>query len=817
METANTYAKFPSAANLEQYFVDQAVKRYGTLFGQPSYPIYWAYDAVGGGPVPIAAPAIAGTPTRDTTNTQIQGVDEADLIETDGKYLYQVNGQTLTIVDVQDRSSLKIAAQLAIPSPWGLDAAPAFTIGGPSGGWNNVDGMYLQGDRLTVISTGWSPSPAVIDGGANIRYPGWQTPNQSQVQVTVLDVADPSQVSILEVSVMEGNLVTSRAIGDEVFVVTSNAWGLPTPLVIPSKSDNFNVPAPIVSTANIIAPPYYPYPTGTYETKAAYLDRVRDQVLDLGLPNVVTRNAYGETVASGLLSGATDIYQPLSETSYSQLFNLSTFNVRDRHLGVDQVSGIPKEWNNNVFVSAENLYLLQQTDELNGTTTKILQIDLDTSELIATGEVPGAIDDRFSVDEHEGFLRISTTTSFGTAARNNVYILDQVGPQLNVVGKLEGLAPGERIFSTRFQGDYGFVVTFRQVDPLFTIDLSDPTNPKVAGELKIPGFSEYLQVIEQDGKSLLLGVGRDADPVTGRAGALKVSLFDVSNPNAPKEIESYVFADQSSTSDALWDPKAITYVPDQRILAIPTRSYTNYPSEARLTVFSVDSQQGIDRIGEVSHDNDWINRSVSIRNDLYAVSNNRISAYGVPGLTTLGDIKWNADNSPIDYVQFSVQAIPANLLGNVEPQQSGMTIAANSAAESLFGDRLNDVMNGGAGNDRLYGNGGNDILLGGLGDDEIYGASTNEWFDGGAGSDTFYLNGGADIVVLRSGDDGSDIIHGFATGKTKFGLANGLTFGDLSLRQADGFASIQVGDRQLARVNWADAIGLNQASNFITV
>jgi Beta propeller domain/RTX calcium-binding nonapeptide repeat (4 copies) len=352
---------------------------------------------------------------------------------------------------------------------------------------------------------------------------------------------------------------------------------------------------------------------------------------------------------------------------------------------------------------------------------------------------------------------------------------------------------------------------------LFTIDLSDPTNPKVAGELKIPGFSEYLQVIEQDGKSLLLGVGRDADPITGRAGALKVSLFDVSNPNTPKEIESYVFPDQFSTSDALWDPKAITYVPGQKLLAIPTRSYISYPGEARLTVFSVDAQQGLDRIGEVSHDNDWIDRSVSIRNDLYAVSASRVSSYGVPELTALGDIKWNAEKTPIDYIQFSVPAISANLLGDVPIKQSGMTIAPNAAAESLFGDRLNDVMNGGAGDDRLYGNGGNDIMLGGLGDDEIYGASTNEWFDGGAGSDTFYLNGGNDILVLRRGDDGSDIIHGFETGKTKFGLANGLTFGDLSIRQADGFASIQVGDRQLARVNWANAIGLNQASNFITV
>jgi uncharacterized secreted protein with C-terminal beta-propeller domain len=796
METANTYPKFSSAANLEQYFIDQAIKRYGTLFGQPSYPIYFA----GGGPVPIAAPTTAGTPPRDTTNTQIQGVDEADLIETDGNYLYQANGKTVTIVDVQDRAALKIANQLAIPAIAGFAADSSA---------NNIDGLYLQGDRLTVISTS-----STIFAAADLRAPGYN-PSPAQVQVTVLDVADPSHVTVLEVSVMEGNLVTSRAIGDEVFVVTRNNWDLPAPLVIPNQTDDFSVPGPIVAPAIGFLP--YPIQRGTYETQAAYLARIKDQVLDLGLPNVVTRDAYGDTVESGLLSPATSIYQPLNDNPYKQLVTVSSFNVKDNHLGVDQVSGIPTEWANNVFVSAENLYLLQQTYNLNGSSTKILQIDLDTSELIATGEVPGAIDDRFSVDEYEGFLRISTTTSFGTAARNNVYILDQVGSNLDVVGKLEGLAPGERIFSTRFQGDYGFVVTFRQVDPLFTIDLSDPKNPKVAGELKIPGFSEYLQVIEQDGKSLLLGVGRDADPVTGRAGALKVSLFDVSNPNAPKEIESYLFPGQYSTSDALWDPKAITYVPDQKLLAIPYRGYSNDSSEARLTVFSVDAQQGLDRIGEVSHDNDWIDRSVSIRNDLYAVSGNRVSSYGVPGLAALGDIKWNTEKTPIDYIQFSTPAIPANLLGTVATQAAGLTIAANAAAEDLFGDRHNDVMNGGSGNDRLYGNGGNDIMRAGLGDDEIYGASTNEWFDGGAGSDTFYLNGGADIVVLRRGDDGSDIIHGFETGKTKFGLANGLTFGDLSIRQADGFASIQVGDRQLARVNWANAIGLNQASNFITV
>jgi hypothetical protein len=824
------FPQFLSAASLEKYLVDNALKNYANLFGQPSYPYYWDGVALGS-PVPAPAPPAApntGGIRNDTTNTQIQGVDEADLIETDGEYLYQVNGRTLTIVDVNDRTDLKIAAQVKLPSPYELadqSLTPTFTIGGPSGGWNNIDGMYLQGDRLTVISTGWTPIPAA--GGNRAIAPIWGNPGQSQVQVTVLDVADPNHVCILEVSVMEGNLVTSRAIGDEVFVLTSNNFSLPTPLVIPDSSDNPLVGPPVPITVPItlpgttppttlpgIAAPIgilpYPIQRGTYETQAAYLDRIKGQVLDLSLPNVVTRDRYGETVTSGLLNPATSIYQPLSENTPQQLFTLSKFDVSDQHLGVDQVSGIPTEWTNNVFVSAENLYLLQQTYSPTGGSTKILQFNLDTSALIATGEVPGMIDSRFSVDEYDGFLRITTTTNFGDASRNNLYVLDQTDQKLNIVGKLEGLAPGERIFSTRFQGKYGFVVTFRQVDPLFTIDLSNPTNPKVAGELKIPGFSEYLQVIEQDGKTLLLGVGRDADPVTGRASALKVSLFDVTNPKTPVEIESYVFPGDFSSSEALWDNKAITYVPAQRLLAIPTQQRGNqFTLESRLTVFSVDSQRGLDRLGEVSHDNDWINRSVSIRNDLYAVSGNRISAYSVPDLKALDDIRWPQEVA-IDYLQWTTPtSLPAI--------NTGTTIAANNAGESLFGNQLNDSVNGGAGNDLIYGNGGQDILLGGAGDDEIYGAgSSNEWFDGGAGSDTLYLNGGEDIVVLRSGD-GNDNIHGFEIGKSKFGLANGLTFADLNIRQNDGFASIQFGNQQLARVNWVDAGRLNQAQNFMTV
>jgi hypothetical protein len=806
METPNTFPKFSNAKSLESYLVENALKNYASLFGQPNY--WWGPvlldGGMGGGPIALPGSPITPSPAPgrpNTTNTQVFGVDEADLIETDGEYLYQVNGSTLTIVDTRDRANLKITSQLALPTPWNLDPSEnqsqlTFPVGGPSGGWTNIDGIYLQGDRLTVISTGNAPQPVANSAWL---YPGYN-PGQSQVQVTVLDVADPSHVRILEVSVLEGSLVTSRAIGDEVVVLTNNAFQLPAPLVIPNNSDRAPTPIATPAAALPILPPYPPQPTGTYETREAYLKRIENQVLDLGLPNVVTRNADGQVVTSGLLTQPTEIYQSLASNPVPQLFNVSTFNTVDQHLGVDRVAGIPTDWGNNVFVSADYLYLLQSVYDSLDYKTKILQIDLDTNQLVAAGEVPGLIDSRFSADEYGGFFRISTTTGFGNASRNNVYVLDQVAQKLEIVGKLEGLAPGERIFSTRFQGDYGFVVTFRQVDPLFTIDLRDPKNPKVAGELKIPGFSEYLQVIEQNGRKLLLGVGRDADPVTGRQGELKISLFDVTDPTKPIEIDSYRFTGFGTSSDALWDNRAITYVPEQKLLAIPTQQYQNLGVDAKLTVFNIDAVKGIDRIGEVSHGSDWINRSVSIRNDLYAVSGQRVSVYGLPGLNQLDDLSWKiASNVPLQPLQWSSSTI-AN---------------ETEAAQDLFGDRFNDVLNGGGGNDRIYGNGGSDRLLGGAGNDEIYGASSAEWFDGGLGDDTFYLNSGEDIVVLRR-NDGSDTVNGFEVGKTKFSLANGLTFSDLIIRQAEGFASVSVGSQQLARVNWVDASRLNQASNFIS-
>ena len=162
----------------------------------------------------------------------------------------------------------------------------------------------------------------------------------------------------------------------------------------------------------------------------------------------------------------------------------------------------------------------------------IHKIDLtgDKLALGGKGEVPGRVHDQFSLDEHNGYLRVATTT-FDQPRLNHVFILEDAGDELVEVGSVRDLAPTERIYSMRYDGDRAWMVTFRESDPVFSLDLSDPTNPQVTGELKIPGFSDYLQLIDENH---LLAIGRGATS-TGRAQEVQVSLFDVSDMTELKE------------------------------------------------------------------------------------------------------------------------------------------------------------------------------------------------------------------------------------------------------------------------------------------
>jgi hypothetical protein len=219
----------------------------------------------------------------------------------------------------------------------------------------------------------------------------------------------------------------------------------------------------------------------------------------------------------------------------------------------------------------------------------------------ASGTVPGSILNQFSIDEHEGHIRVATTdqlynpSTYESEQLNHVFVLAEQGSTLAVTGSIEGLAPGERIYSTRFLGDKGYVVTFRQVDPLFALDLSDPTAPAVLGELKIPGFSEYMHPLDE---AHLLTIGQNEDR------SLALQIFDVSDPVHPKQMHKYAFSGSEwGYSEAQSNHKAFTYYPSRKLLAFPFVGQGNngYGMRSSLELFHIDLVDGIKRLGSVDH------------------------------------------------------------------------------------------------------------------------------------------------------------------------------------------------------------------------
>jgi uncharacterized secreted protein with C-terminal beta-propeller domain len=212
-----------------------------------------------------------------------------------------------------------------------------------------------------------------------------------------------------------------------------------------------------------------------------------------------------------------------------------------------------------------------------------------------------------------------------------VFVLDQSGDELDVVGSATGIKTGERLRSARFVGDRAYLVTFRQVDPLLTVNLSNPTSPHVAGELTIPGFSSYLQPI---GDGLLLGLGRDVDPATQQDRGLQLSLFDVSDDAHPKRVDAFSLSDNFEGSEAEGDHHAFAYFADQQILALPVNHFSvidsngTFVPNTSLVVLHIDPTAGSDastKLGEPVPPS-GVRRSVRIGDVLYAVGSNHVQS-----------------------------------------------------------------------------------------------------------------------------------------------------------------------------------------------
>ena len=562
LSTDGSLARFASYGELEQ-FVDQTRS-------DDDYSQYALDESAARSPA-----LLDGSSSYSTTNVQVVGVDEADIVKTDGEMIYAVSDNTVTVIAAHPAEDMEKVATINKTDILGFENDDARLC---------VSGMYVWSGKLIVVSNVYEYLE--IDGLLDYWLLS-QRVNLQRSLVSVFDVTMPSSPQLEFTIGISGWHLTSRMIDGVVYLVAQ--WG------VYEVSGDITIPQVWVEDSR-----------ETLRIDQVYYD--------------------GETQGTD---------------AFVNLMAIDASNGEHKELSV--MTGFAST----VYMSQDSLYLTYQkwvgtilwidgevgTEDEDSTRTTIHKVAVDglSMEPVATGNVKGWLLDQFSMDEKDGLLRVATTTSWASL-ENNVYVL---GPDMSLMGSLEGLAPTERIYASRFIGDTLYLVTFRQIDPLFVIDLKDPTSPVVVGELKIPGFSSYLH---QVGEGLLLGIG-------SQDGRVKLSLFDVSDPTAPTEMDNYVL-DSYSRTEATWDHKAVLYDPVRSMLVIPIYSYNytvDYSYSSSAWVFNVSGETGLTLWGKISHDADDYNnvrRSLYIDDTLYTVADTTIVASSLTDLSELGTLTY---------------------------------------------------------------------------------------------------------------------------------------------------------------------------------
>ncbi len=575
---------------------------------------------IGGGVVGIGATAppaaargsVVGAPASDAdfsgTNVQEEGVDEPDLVKTNGRTLFVVSDGRVSSLDVRSRR------------PKLLDSLPL------ASGFAHE--LLLHGGQLLVLSQG-SPTPIPVDGGIAIRAP-WPYP--SRTVLTEVDVTDPARMRVARTLELDGGYLTARMVGAAVRVVLSSPVGVDLPFVRPGGSG-----APDAAQAT---------------------ERNRQVVRSAGarrwLPGYTLRGAAGRVVASGRVVQCRNIRRP---PSFAGL-GLVTVLTLDLGRGLDPVdSDSIVSGGRVVYASRSSLYVATERYDspvaagprATGTTTAIHRFDISSPTQTvyrASGSVPGVLLSQWSLSEWNGVLRVASTDlpiwsgGPGTDSETVVTTLASRAGALVPLGRVGGLGKGERVYAVRFIGDTGYVVTFRQVDPLYVLDLTTPSRPAVRGELKIRGYSAYLHPL---GGGLLLGVGQDATD-EGRVVGAQASVFDVSDPRSPKRLDAFSLG--KGWSEAEQDHHAFLWWPRSRLAVLPLQAYGDTPFVGALGL-RIRPTGGVAEIGRVAHPGPSgvaptgspgtpIRRSVVVGDVLYTVSAAGVRASALGTLADLG-------------------------------------------------------------------------------------------------------------------------------------------------------------------------------------
>lgn len=637
----STTATYLTDQALHDYLLKLAQQQYSGLFGQtiPQYEYGgpWYYDVMyaSGGGVAGERGGVASSPIVSGTNNQEDDVDEADFVETDGNMLYVARNGALTIVD----RDLNVASQVSLSG--------------------NVVGAFLSGGRLTVITQSgygsWYGPMVRLAGPGGMPY-GWG--GDPQTTVTVFDVTDATAPAIASQTTFDGSFHDARAVDGVVYLVLDTPFDLPELHYTDTPVDPGEITGDPAEGIVSKPAPWSSEITGyrTYETWDEYVARVGDQIVSLSLPHAYTVDAQGNSVDIGVVTTAQNIVGPRSDDLAQSMLTLLSIDssAATTESGFDSsIASMVPAYGSTVYMTAGALYLATTESHYSSTSssqdTRIDRYTIDGTKLgwQGTGVVSGTLINQFAMDEEGGYLRVATHNSasawtpggsWSTQNDNGVYILDTAGATLDEVGRLTGLAPGEQLYAARFIGDKAYLVTFLQTDPLFAIDLSDPTSPTLEGELVIPGFSNYLQSV---GNGLLLGIGQERETGTWNT-HLHASLFDVTDGANLIQIERQYLdgGAQWSWSEAQFDHHALLYSPEDGLLVLPMAAsgYDPETGEYRydqlIKVLRV-SADGIEEVGEIVTDAAVI-RVVRLDDVLYAVTDNGVTAYRLSDLSEIG-------------------------------------------------------------------------------------------------------------------------------------------------------------------------------------
>ena len=490
------------------------------------------------------------------TNVREEGVGEGDIVKTDGKNLYVVNGEKINIVGAGS-TEMELLAQIE-----------------PEEG-SYPSEVYAQDGYLAVVYT-----KSEYSDGTN-GYDGYY---RDYTCADVYDVSNPEEPEKIGGITQSGYFNTMRIRGGYVYLLSS----------------------------------FYADTGAARGNQPAYIPEVQGKLIStdcIYMPQGRMGNSY--TVISSF-----DLDDPEGHTDSKAVFG---------NTGI-------------CYVSTENIYITESIygesdSDVNQTSIRKVSYGEGILEGAGQTKLSGVLNDSFSIDEYDGYLRLVTTVTKTEgqtrgivpllapepSESNSLYVLDE---NLKIVGEIRDLAEGERVYSARFVGKTGYFVTFRQVDPLFSVDLSDPAAPKILGELKIPGFSEYLHPY---GDGLLLGIGMDVDESGVTTEGVKLSMFDISDPSDVREVQKYVIEDMYGTD--VYDYRSVFADVEKNLFG-----FTAYGSGQKYYIFSYDENKGFRQEFERTLGGYGSTRGLYIGDRFYLVSGNTIEAYALDGFEKVGDL-----------------------------------------------------------------------------------------------------------------------------------------------------------------------------------